>query len=64
MEKSIEERVKTLELEMYDLKVRTSEHQGFIWRTRENKYRDNLFCIFAAVATVANLVMLVVQILL
>lgn len=64
MEKSIEERVKMLELETYELKVRTSEHQGFIWKARENKHKDELFCIFAAVATAANLVMLVVQILL
>ena len=62
MEKSIEERVKILELEMYDLKARTSEHQGFIWRARENKYKDTLFCGFATVVTVANLIMLVAQI--
>lgn len=63
MERNIEERVKILELEIHDLKVRTSEHQGFIWRARENKYKDTLFCGFAAAVTVANLIMLVTQIL-
>ena len=63
MEKSLEERVKLLEFAVHDLKIKTCEHQGFIWRARENKYRDTLFCAFASAVTAANLIMLVAQIL-
>ena len=42
-EKSIEERVKLLELKMHDARIKISEHEGFIWRSRENKYKDMLF---------------------
>lgn len=62
-EKSIEERVKLLELKMHDARIKISEHEGFIWRSRENKYKDTLFCVFAAAVTVSNLIMLVAQIL-
>lgn len=62
-EKSIEERVKLLEIKMHDEKVKIYEHEGFIWRARENKYKDTLFCVFAAAVTVANLIMLAAQIL-
>lgn len=62
-EPSIEERISKLELVQYDLSRRVAEHQGFIWRASEDKYRDKLFCIFMAVVTGANLLCLAIQIL-
>lgn len=61
--KSLEERVKILELKVYEMRSRVSEHQGFIWRSGENKRNDAMCCIFMAIVTVANLLMLAVQIL-
>lgn len=61
-EKSLEERVKKLEIIQYDLSRRVSEHQGFIWRANEDRYRDKLFCIFMAIVTGANLLFLAIQI--
>lgn len=61
--KSLEERVKTLELKEHDLRVKVSEHQGFIWRAHENKRNDAMSCIYMTIVTVANLLMLVIQIL-
>lgn len=59
---SIEERVKLLELKEHELRIKVSEHEGFIWRAGEEKYRDSIFCVCMIVITAANLLMLAVQI--